>query len=320
MALPEIIEQPPPRPARVDANGLTAARQWSVLARTDFEAIRMLMEARGVRRGAVYTTLGNEVIDPNLTCQSLEANGKPAAVAGGVGNYIVTAEYANVTLAAQAPQPGKPAVWTVLPSLTSSPVDVDAYGGSIFTSSMEPVEPPITALLPEEILHGEFYVRAADALEAYKPFRPFNATINDDFLPRLGAARGCLLCHVFRPEPSETGWIKMTVDFQYRPPKTRETAKGTRTYPGWADVFPDMGRRRLRQTGTATDVGNMWEPIPDSKGNRILTPVPLDGAGNTVADYERAAQNLLNYKPVMIEKYNYRFARFSAIPFPPGSI
>ena len=341
-SLPEIVEQRPPRPARDDENGLTAARQWSTLATSDVAAILRMRDAIGLRRGVPFQDVNGAIPDPYCLCQSVEALGKPPAIHGGRGQYIVTAEFARKQITPGA-QPGGPVRWSRKASLVSKPVDIDVYGNAILSSSLEPPDPPITAFLRDEVLHGEFYFRAATELEAIKVFRPFEGLINDKPIPLFGIGVGCLLVHPFEARATDTGWVFMSVDLQVRPsitdpitlfPLDPETGK---PYEGWDDVFPDRGRRAVvidpvtNKATTSTDLSKRFGWIKDGNGQYTPDPLPLDGAGNLAgsgtlqAPTAGGAGNVLAYlafltqvtqTTTLLVAKNYLHVNFDLIPFP----
>ena len=306
----EIMRIPASSDAVLDESGLHAVQDWSVLAGSDVEAIRLLKDVKGLTRGSVYTTPAGEIVDQFLTCQRIRGQTKQ----GGQGlirkgHIHIVAEFSDATMIAQAAKPGGPPVWTIRPTIASSPVDIDAQGKPILTDSLEPVDPPLTVLLPDEVLHAEFYIASTDCLRAYFPFRPFNGKLNDAYLPLLAAPRGSLLCHVFQPEPSDTGWIKFAVDFQYRAPKLMGNGI---TYEGWSDVFQDKGRRkRVEGITNTTPLNEAFELLRHTDGSALQMPVPLNAAGQPATWGDFIAGNMK-----LSEVHNYKYANFSRIPFP----
>jgi hypothetical protein len=323
MAVPEICEQPPPQAAIVDANGLTVYRRWSILAYNEVDAIFRLKVSRGVFRGSAMVFPGADT--PQTICQQITAVGKPPALnagGGGLGQYIVDATFQTVFNAPKQPQPGKPAVWRVRSSLQSTPRDKDADGKSILSSSLEPFDPPLTRLQPNEVLHGEFYVQGTDELEVYKLFRPFHGRVNSADLARLGVEKECLLFHPIITEPTDMGYVKVSVDLEYREPQT--TAQGTK-YGGWVETPLDMGTRRLAgsanfgdPTSTSGTLGldSMFVRLRDSQGITIGAPVPMDGNGQTM-DFQ-TFHNLGGGKPIVVRLY--KTVDFNTVPWPTGSI
>lgn len=311
--MPDIKEQRPPRPWRSDFSGLSGPRCWNMLAKSPVDALIEMLNSQGIKRGAIYTAPDGSVPDPFCICQSIEAATRVPAIAGGLGLYEITAEYATVELAPTAARPGGPVRWSVRPSMHSEPVDHDINGHLILSSSGETPDPPITALRAHEILHGDFYVPGADEVTAYIPFRPFNECVNIGPLPRLGIdVPACLLIHVFLTEPSDTGWIHMGVDMEYKPPKTY----GGITYGGWVDVFPDRGTR-YRNDGLADDALEKDEYTATDTSKTAGGKINLDGNGRSgpatqVQNSQGQSIPPGTFRAVM----NYKAADFSRIPFP----
>lgn len=316
----EILEQRPPRGARDDANGLSAVRRFSVLSRNLVVAILRLRDAKGIYRGAPYETPYGEIPDPFCLCQSVESVGKPDAVNGGWGQYILDAEYSRNQTTPRA-QPGGGVRWSRRPGITSQPVDVDAEGKAILSSSLEPPDPPLTAFAKQVVYHGEFYVRGDDELKVVEPFEKYENKLNDK--PFLGKPRGSLRTGVFLTEPSDTGWVKMSIDLEYREPKKLNGID----YEGWVDVFPDRGRREVIDDA-AVDPSDRFAWIRDGRGQSVGDPLPLDGAGrvkvpaistNTGIGLLDAAAGFLagmQDSTVLISAKNYLYADMNKIPFP----
>lgn len=302
-AQPEIVEQKAPADVN-DINGKQRYRKWSVFAKSRMDARLKLYASIGLELFTPYIDPRGVMEDPNVLLQKLTVDPRveaPTADPDGIGEYIVDAEYSTYQGEKQ-PQIGGPWVWSVRPTLSTGPVDLDSEGNPIITSSWEAVDPPITALRPEEVLHGEKYFQGTDEIAVYLPFRPYNGTANATTF--FGAPKGCVLAHVFQPTPSSSGWIKISVDFQYKPPFTYNG----QTYEGWQDVFQDKGTRRVVDS-SATRAKDRFEDItiPDADGRkrRIDHPVPLDGSGGELSPDDN---------PVYIVVMNYKYKDFNSLP------
>lgn len=305
------IREQAPGPMNFGADGVSQARSWSVIAHDEYEAAQLLATRRGVKLGASLKMLSGQVL-ATCSCQSLSVEGRPAAPAGGLGQYIVTAEFSEAPAAPPQAKPGMAAVWTIRTGLESKPVDLDFSGAEILTSSLEPFDPPMTLLQVNEVLHGEFYVQAADNLEAHKKFRPYNGTLNLRRLPRLGVEPGCLFCEPFNFEPSDSGWIKGTVDFRYKPPYM----VGGQKIPGWEEARRDKGTRKVVDP-TNADPAKRFEWLKDKTGVRISSPVPFNGKGQPITtNFDQPYQG----KGAVLRKKLYTYTDFLKIPFPKGSV
>lgn len=278
MSAPIVVRQKPPGPAVRDENGLTIPRRYSVYATSELNAENIL-RSFGVYRGAMFREDNGTIPQPYAICQRLTIDAKIPAILGGIGEYIVDVEY-STQQGVQRAVPGGPAVFSIQTSLTTSTIDLDVNGKPIIMSSEEPLDPPLTAMIPSEVVHAEFYVKAASAMDAYAPLRPYNAAVNSSTL--WGATRGCLLCHVFKPQASDTGWVLCQVDFEYKKPWKYQG----RTFEGWLDVFQDRGTREIVDS-KQTDPSKRYKyiTVPDDQGNRVQveSPVPLDGKGKKLS-------------------------------------
>jgi hypothetical protein len=297
-SIPEIIEQRPP-PGTLDENGWSFTRRWSVIAASEIDALKKLKSKLGVDRGTVFKNAKGQVPDAGVLLQRFTFDGRPPAPAGGQGQYIVEAIYSNAQPTPQS-KPGGPSVWWVKGTIGTRPVDLDVKGLPIIYSSEEPVDPPLTKLTPQELLHGEFYVRAVDSVTAYMALRPYNTKLN--LTPFFGAPQGSLLSHIFQTEPSDTGWVKVSIDLQFQEPKV---LNGKR-FIGWADVFPDRGYRKIVNP-SSRNPDTRYERIVDAAGNPVSTPAYLDGRGQPL--YKD-----IKKQPYLISAYHYTYVDFNKIP------
>jgi hypothetical protein len=297
---PTIVQQRPPGPLISNESGTTVPRRYSILATSELNALAIL-KAFGIYRGCVFKDFNGSIPNPQVIAQNIQIIGKPPAVFGGVGQYICDVNYSSQQGVLRA-VPGGPAVFTPRPSLSSTPVDLDAQGNPILTSSEEPLDPPLTALRPNEVLHGEFYIQSPSAAAAYAILRPYNASLNAS--PFFGAPRGGILSHVFSPEPSDTGWVRVEVDFEYRKSKSY----GGKTYEGWHDTFPDRGTRIIIDN-TQDDPSKRYQnlTVPDSSGNqtKMDQPYPLNGKGQKQSP---------NSPATCIDANNYLYMEFNSVP------
>jgi hypothetical protein len=304
MSIPEICEGKPAA-GSLDESGYHFTRNWTVIAASEIDALKKLKAAMGIDRGALFQNSQGQVPDSSVYLQRFpRVEGRPPAPKGGMGLYYIEAEYAS-TYAPLQPVPGGPAVWAIRTSLANELVDHDVDGYPIVMSSEEPVDPPLTRLRPEEVLHGEFYIRAASALKAYFPLRPYNCTLN--LTPFLGAPKGCVLCHPFQCEDSDTGWIKTAVDFQYKP---KRILFG-QTYQGWTDSLVDRGRRKIIDA-KATDPVKRYAKIVDSKNEPVDEPVFLNGKGQPLLPVTNIVTDGKN--PTIIPVHHYTYMDFNQIP------
>jgi hypothetical protein len=238
-------------------------------------------------------------VDPTCVLQSMTIDGKPYAPTGGMGHYIIDLTYSTIQLEKQ-PEKGGPWVWSVRAGLAAQMVDLDVNGVTITNSAYEPPEQPLTALVPEIILHGEGYVQAADEVAAFVQFLPYIGTLNAS--PYRGAARGCLFVHPIQTQPADGGWIRVAVDLQHRKPKTL----GNTTYEGWQDVFEDKGTREKITGGIFGDYQKIR--IDDEAGGSIPAdrPVPLDGNGAKAATGAAPSYRVVNH---------YTYSDFNTAPW-----
>lgn len=283
-----IVEQKPDAETEQTANGMTAGRRWSVIAASGVDALAIVKGALGIQIFSVYQNVQGQVPNPNLLLRRLRARGKPEAVIGGLGQYIIDGEY-STDLEDKRAVPGGPWVWSVRGTLGSLLVDHDFKGNPIVTSSEEPVDPPLTRLSPEEVLHGERYFQGPDEISVYIPLRPYVATVNA--APFFGASRGCVLCHVPQPRASDSGWVFVSIDFQYKKPKHLFG----QTYEGWQDTIPDRGRRKIKDN-TSNDPGQRYEAIPMRGVNGgglvpVDEPAFLDGHGQPLPNVTNIGQD-----------------------------
>lgn len=303
MAVEEIIEQPPPQPDDCSTNITTRYRRFSVIAKSRFEAQQKLEGRFGLilaNNVAFQDVYGN--IDPTCILQRITIDGKRDAPANGSGHYIADLTYSTIQPDKKS-TPGGPWIWVVRAGLQCSVVDLDIRGRRIRTISEEPIDPPLTAMLPAEVLHGEGYVQAPDEITAYARYRSYIGTINAS--PVFGTIRGCLLCHPFQTQASDSGWVRLSVDLEYRKPKTYNGV----TYGGWIDVFEQRGTRSIDVD--ADDPADRFVDITvkDDMGvNRpISSPVPLDDEG-------QPQDTSTDYTPAYGVVENYTYTEFSQIP------
>lgn len=323
-SVPEIIEEPPPEAAVVDESGLKASRRFSILATSQVAAI-MRVYGMGITRGSVYRDRDGNVPDPSCRAQSITCNGKPHAPEGGTGLYIVDISYSSQASSSDMPKPGGPAKFRIEGNMQTLQIDYDAEGTPYTNAVQEPLDPPGSALRPNEVLVGRWYIQGEDPLLARARYRQFNGRVNErEFYT---AQRGCLFCHGVNVGDPESGYMLAECRWEYRPPFTVPNVANPTECEGWWDVRLHRGRRNPKST-TDPDTGlpiviysPIMEPIIDPETNEAIPgrfqPISeprfldLDGIPLGVPASGKVTPYIIIRKP-------YLYADFNQMDIPKG--
>jgi hypothetical protein len=298
----------PPRPAVDGPTGWEHVRQWDIEAASELEAAAILRSRTGFQRGAVFVDQRGQVPDPNVKCQRIVYEGKPAAVIGGTGRYITTAFFSrgDANTGRQIAEPGGTPVYWVDNADQAAPADHDINGKAIQNSVEEPIDPPLTPLISQEVLNVEWYVQSTNNLAVYQALRPYRNRLNE--VAWFGAARGGMLCRAINAMPPDSGYVKCTARFEYRQQQSPAGIAAFYTYAGgntantwqsvtapiegWASIILLRGRRkRVGAFTLAPD--ERYQPLVDADGKPITDPVLIDISGVPVTNNQ--AQALVFY-------------------------
>lgn len=294
---PEIITEYPSQGITLDEAGIKASRTFSVLAKSAFEAMTLLRINRRVSQFSMYESPQGEVPDKSIICTSLNVKAqKKEAPPGGTALYEVTANYGRVTSQAV---PDGPPIYRIRGTTTTAPVDHDAWGNPILTSSDEPIDPPLTMLQPDERLVVEWWVADQDQLRLQMDMRRFRGALNSTTWK--GAPRGCLMCQGVEISDVQTNKIKLSTEMIFKPPVEIADLNATVMVRGKSNTLQAVGRQLEGWYGTYVDRGTRTKTTPRDGppqytpirkgGEAVDKPINLDGQG---------AEAQPNAKPVLI--------------------
>jgi len=285
-----------------DDQGITGARNFDVLADSQLDA-RQKLKTSGVFIDAPWVTVRGENPNDNIKCTAIEIDASPEAPLGGVGRYICRAVYGDTDSGGggggnrEATPDGSP-VYLMGGSMVSEPVDIDAKGRPITNTVDEPFDPPLTALVPHELLTVKWVINSTNIKGVIKSMRAYRGALNSSTW--LGAPAKSVLCHGIEPI-LDGEFIRATGRFEFRPdynPSNLGGAVYTRSGPdwsqvtgpfsGWAVLVGNRGRRELIGTGTDPNDSKktirLYRPAPDEKGEPVTDPVDLDENGRVLKD------------------------------------
>ncbi len=234
---------------------------------------------------------------PGVACTNLTAIGKPPAPKGGLGLYDILVEFSTYQLLVPPkPRVGGPVVWSVKRNRQSVPIDHTPDGTVLQNSSGEPEDPPFTALLSNETLHGEWYEKGPDQPTIYAKYRKYSDCVNK--VPYAGMEVGCAKTNGVEVGQPVNGWAFCSVDFEYKKPYQLPGTNSPSLIEGWQYARIDKGRRTVqidKVTGKDIYAAIMEYPVnadgtPDKTSNggkpslRVSEPRLLDGKGGLLAD------------------------------------
>lgn len=257
-------------------NGLVATAVFTIDAADEAAALTALAaHTYAVTRGTVFKTHQNTTPDSACICQSLDVSTDAPAPVGGTGLYRVVCQFARNT-PAEGPDPESILVpkYRVERTLATVNVDHDAQGVPITNTAYEPIDPPLSKQAVARTLVAEFYVNGTSWLNVYNQFKVYEGKINAGTF--AGAEPGSLLCESVEPTEIGNGKYLVAARFAYREPKTLFGV----TYRGWDDTIINVGRR----TVGAVVNGKREYPAIQMNGVPVSDPVPLDAAGQRLAD------------------------------------
>jgi hypothetical protein len=274
-----------------DKSGFSQARRWKIRARSEIQARTAIRLLAGVFVGAPWYTTYGERPDASVVCRSLKIDGQPHAPFGGVGDYLVEAQYSPAER--EEAVIGGPAVYRLQPSLVSTPIDLDADGDAITNIVGEPVDPALSDFEDQEVLSVEWWRKFDDLAACFAAIRPFRNALN--LVSWQGLAKGSARCHgVLNGEEVEVAegvgtklWVKLSTKIEVREPITiadlsvdvidKDGNALTGTLEGWSKLYANRGRRTL---GAVVDGVQQYEPILTEDGADVVSePVPLAADG-----------------------------------------
>lgn len=260
------IKEHAPDPLIDDDSGLSTGRNFTVIAQSQLHARTLLRQKKSVFRGAPFSTIRGEAPDSRVRCLSLQVTPRPAAVLGGSGMYDVNAHYGIPD--GQTPLPGNPAVWNWSASLASAPVDTDRDGNPIQNAVGEPIDPPVTALLPSLKVTIQWFT---SKFLVQDMIRFVGATNTDKVVAADGSGAinaGQALCMGMTRTPADDDLFRMSAEFSLR-------------RDGWRAKLVNRGKRIL--LGTEADGTCKWELVTDTNGQPLAEPANLASDGSLLA-------------------------------------
>jgi len=309
MAVTVLTEKPARQPMPTTGAGPVRYRAWDIYAESEQDAVNELYSREGVKRGTIYRDHQGTLWDYRLICQDIVVRARVPAPVDGYGLYEVTARYAYSTepQLERAEPPSlvnpNPVRWWTERALVSQPVDHDINGNPIVNPSMEPIDPPLTALMPRIVRCAEWIREARHQHVLEAQMEPYVGKVNSTTWHHTQAPMGCLLCleiTVSRTDLPVAHWpyYRMVGRWEYRPQKTIYG----QTYPGWQDTVLNRGRREPAGTNPA---GVMeYCAITDINAIPQADPVLLDQQGMRLA----AGQ-----QPLVLAWWNYASINFQGI-------
>jgi hypothetical protein len=291
--MPVVCVQPPEGPVRLGSDGGSASRSWTVLARSQSDALRVLYAALGVARGSYFKDIDGSTPDGRMQCQSLSATARVPSNGRERGLYLVTAEYGvpgrdgSGEKALPEPVPGGKPAYNWSGSVEYGPADVDVDGAAIASSSGEPLA------IQGPRMFGRLQVRWYPDRGRYMAFDrmlDWFGTVNSDLWapkdPALTADTiqpGQALCLSLGKSMGEQDLLMMEAEFLIKA-------------EGHQPKVLDVGRRILLTEKEFIDAQHEAEladldkrtvspfrAITDANGDPITDPVPLDGKGQVLA-------------------------------------
>lgn len=296
-----IIEKRPTRPVTVGPAGWSASRSFTIVAGSAIEALQLLKDERGIRRGAIYEDESGNRIDEHLVCISMSMNPITQVPAGGSGLWEVDVEYGHVTLIEQRePRADLTPRYWIESAEASVPVDIDRFGAPIVNAAGEPYDPPSTMTVFRSTLVIQWHRFAATTIELQLQKKVFEGKVNSS--PYLGAPRRCLFCRpvmideVSSPSIDEVNVLfRLTARLDYLEPVT---LPGGIVVPGFDEARINRGRR-IKVTRNGVDQYEIIrENQSDPNSSPLSTPVNLSIDGHSVLPPDAPP----NYR--IVEKYH----------------
>lgn len=310
MAIPVVCEGPTQQMTYSSA-GYTFARIFTVIAKSEVDALDVLADEESVYKGAIYVSPKGEYSDVLTVCSDLTVATRVApnaTVALSTGLYEVTANYRRASYSYTESQTGADAVecWFE-DALISEPIDT-AYDASnqlsvpIANSAGEPFEGVTTETNYETfVVRWTRYYQGIVAAQAY--CRPYKNKTNAGVW--WGCEAECLRCVKIEvsaadkpiAEGQSTFPFRFTGYFSYRPPRNYRG----RIIPGWNDAIRDRGRMQIAN-GQRTNIMDPTDPkLP------IANEVDLNGGGQPAAT---------GAFPVWMPFRKYATANFAGLQIP----
>lgn len=282
------------------SGGPTRERNFWVYAKSDEDVKTILYGYFGIRRGVPFQDVHDNIPDPYCVCVDVRAVPVSPIPKDDFGLWKASVDYAYATSAVRNSRPQAPDLtpkFKIEPNEESVPADIDIYGNPITNAADEPIDPPLTRFKDRETLVITWHKWETDYLTLYAAKRPYRKKLNLNTY--FGAPPKCFLCRDIRIDElnmsDQTGiyWLfRLTARLEFREPVTL----GGTTYPGWVDVFPNMGKRvkttdpamPYKQIREATaGVGN----VPIHVLPFLLDPTGFNALGhNPTPNYRSAEQ------------------------------
>lgn len=308
---PPVIAESPPEPMVVDLSGLSVARNFTIIAGSQLEALDIL-KAHGVRLGAAFASIRGESPDASTVCQSIEITPHPEAPIGGKGKYDAKAQYRRFSTngggGSSEALPGGPPIYRLLRGIISSPFDIDANGNPVVNTVLEPIDPPLTKESPTLMVRVEWFIRSFNTISLQASLNPYSEALNS--ASWRGFPKESLLSHgVELADELDDGWVKLIANFEYRKPQNLNgdvylrSSGGSLTsisgdgISGWMAWYVNRGNRH--KTGTDAK-GNATYSKIDEKGTS--GPFDLDKDGGRLGDN---AKRIIIVVPAHREKINF---------------
>jgi hypothetical protein len=284
--MPVICQQPPDGSLSLSIDGAQTSQAWTVLARSQSEALRVLYAKIGIARGSFFRDMDGSTPDNRLQCLGLTATARVPSNGRTRGLYLVTAEYGVPQVAIAEPKPGGRGAYTWSGSIEYGPVDVDVDGAAIASSSDEPIS------LQGPKMCGRLTVRwypAEGAALSFARMYAYFGTVNSDiWTPKDPAmtgdsiAPGQALCLNLSRSMGENDMVMMEGEFLLKAEghQPRVMDVGRRVV-----LSPEEFEEALEEgvaAGEDFDLISPYRPIKDANGDPTTDPVPLNGLGQVL--------------------------------------
>ena len=341
-AYPEIVLQRTSGELSLDASGaVDAFTEWSVHAPSELDALVAVKTKVPLLEGVtVYQNPQGQLVAAGCICRKIRCRPTTPAPIGGTGIYLVRAEFStrsSSSTSAKKIEKGKPAGIFIETESSELPYSNDFAGRPLENVCQEPLDPAPTRPNTTEVLVFRWYMTGITQVAASILFRPFRNKVNSTTF--MGAPKGCFYCRNADPVEQDDGSIVATVKLLYAEPFTPNLSFVTYITPsddvvgfkatagpfeGHARIYPHRGFRK-RVTGIPSSPAPAYdkqfkqivEKTYDSETDSfteskifITQPIYISMTGQPL-DYPNKC---------MLVTYPFKYADFSTIPFPPGTL